>query len=401
MKFARRVNRIQPSATLALSTKAKALRNQQVDVVDFGLGEPDFDTPEPIKAAAVEAIRAGFTKYTPPGGTPELKSAVVEKLKRDNGLTYDINQVIVSCGAKHSLFNLSQVLFDEGDEVLIPAPYWVSYPDQIRYTGAEPVIITADEENGFLITPEQVAEAITPRTRALILNSPSNPTGAVYNRAQLEALADLAIEKDLFIISDEIYEPFIYDGPKHTSIASVRPGMAQRTMVVNGLSKSHAMTGWRIGYAAGPAAIIKAMEKIQGQSTSNPNSIAQKAAIAALLGDDSHTQAMVAEFNKRRRFIIEQLNAIPGVRCTTPPGAFYVFPNITELLGSRFGKRKIETDGDLAGYLLDEAKVALVSGEAFGAPGYLRISYATSLEVIKKGVGRMAAVLGKLTPKGE
>ncbi|HSG06227.1 MAG TPA: pyridoxal phosphate-dependent aminotransferase, partial [Nitrospiria bacterium] len=339
-----------------LSTKAKALRERKVDVVDFGLGEPDFDTPEPVKAAAIEAIRAGFTKYTPPGGTPELKSAVAEKLRRDNGLAYETSQVTVSCGAKHSLFNLCQVLFDEGDEVLIPAPYWVSYPEQVRYTGAEPVTIAAAEKNGFLITPEQLSAAITPRSRALILNSPSNPTGATYTRKQLEALADLAIEKDLLVISDEIYEPFIYGGLEHASIASVRPQMFERTVVVNGLSKSHAMTGWRIGYAAGPADIIKSMEKIQGQSTSNPNSIAQKAAVAALYGGDTHTRAMVSEFDKRRRYILEQLNAMRGVRCAAPSGAFYVFPNIAGLLDSRFGDRAIKTDGDLAEYLLDEAE---------------------------------------------
>ncbi|HEY5647949.1 MAG TPA: pyridoxal phosphate-dependent aminotransferase [Nitrospiria bacterium] len=396
MKLARRITHIQPSATMALSAKAKALRSKGVELVDFGLGEPDFDTPESVKAAAIKAIHDGFTRYTPPGGTEELKLAVIEKFKRDNGLTYGKDQVVVSCGAKHSLYNLAQVLFDEGDEVLLPAPYWVSYPDQVRLAGATPVILNAEEKNGFLLDPDHVAEKITPRTRALILNSPSNPTGAAYDLTRLEAIADIAIQKDLLVISDEIYEPFIFGNASHFSIAGVRPEMSGRTIVVNGLSKSHAMTGWRIGYAAGPAEIIKAVEKVQGQSTSNPNSIAQKAAVSALLGDHTFTRKMVKEFDHRRKFIVEKLNAMPGVRCTTPQGAFYVFPNISDLLGTSWEHWKIRTDANLAEYLLDEARIAVVHGEPFGAPGFLRISYATAFDLIEKGMKQMAEALGKL-----
>ena len=396
MKLAQRVASIQPSATLALSAKAKALRAKGIEVIDFGLGEPDFDTPEDIKNAAIEALRTGFTKYTAPGGIDELKAAIAEKFERDNNLRYEKNQIVVSCGAKHSLYNLAQVLFERGDEVLIPAPYWVSYPDQIRLNDATPVFIETREENHFLLTRDLLSSCITPRTKALILNTPSNPTGSAYTQKQLEELTDVILEKRLIVISDEIYEPFVYDGFKHISIAAIHPELKIQTIVVNGVSKSHAMTGWRIGYAAGPKDVITAIETVQSQSTSNPTSIAQKAAVAALRGGSRFTQMMVAEFDQRRHDIVKRLNQMTGVNCLMPMGAFYAFPNVTALLQSRWKDRALKTATDLAEYLLEEARIAVVAGDAFGAPGHLRISYAASLPVIEQGMDRMAAAIKKL-----
>jgi aspartate aminotransferase len=396
MKLAQRVNSVQPSATLALSARAKALKAQGIDVVDFGLGEPDFDTPEEVKNAAVEALRAGFTKYTAPGGIDDLKTAIVEKFQRDNNLRYEKNQIVVSCGAKHSLYNLAQVLFERGDEVLIPAPYWVSYPDQVRLNDATPVFIETLEDKHFLLTRDLLSAHITPRTKALILNTPSNPTGSAYTQEQLEELIDLILEKRLIVISDEIYEPFVYDRFKHVSIAAIHPGMKDRTIVVNGVSKSHAMTGWRIGYAAGPREIISAIETVQSQSTSNPNSIAQKAAVAALRGGPEFTRTMVAEFDRRRRYIVERLNQMPGVTCPMPKGAFYAFPNVAGLLPSRWKDRDLKTTNDLADFFLVEARIAVVAGDAFGAPGHMRISYATALPLIERGMDRMAEAIKKL-----
>lgn len=396
MKLAQRVNSVQPSATLALSAKAKALKAQGIDVVDFGLGEPDFDTPEEVKNAAIEALRAGFTKYTAPGGIDDLKAAVVEKFLRDNNLRYEKNQIVVSCGAKHSLYNIAQVLFERGDEVLIPSPYWVSYPDQVRLNDATPVFIETREDNHFLLTRDLLSAGITPRTKAVILNTPSNPTGSAYTQRQLEDLTDFILEKRLIVVSDEIYEPFVYDQFKHVSIAAIRPAMQDRTIVVNGVSKSYAMTGWRIGYAAGPKEVIKAIETVQSQSTSNPTSIAQKAAVAALRGGSEFTRTMVAEFDRRRRYIVERLNRMPGVSCPMPKGAFYAFPNVAGLLQARWKDRELKTTNDLADYFLEEARTAVVSGDAFGAPDHLRISYATSLPLIERGMDRMAEAIKKL-----
>ncbi len=396
MKLAHRVSSIQPSATLALAARAKALSAQGTEVVDFGLGEPDFDTPEGVKDAAIRAIRAGFTKYTAPGGIEDLKAAVVEKLNRDNGLRYEKNQVVVSCGAKHTLFNLAQVLFESGDEVLIPSPYWVSYPAQIRLAGATPIIIDTDEEDGFLLSPDLLIRHITPRTKALILNSPCNPTGSVYPRKRLEKLASIILEKKLLVISDEIYEPFVYDEARHISLASIDPAVAELTVVVNGVSKSHAMTGWRIGYAAGPRPIIAAVETVQSQSTSNPTSISQKAAIAALRGDSRFTKSMVAQYDQRRRALADRLNKIPGLSCALPQGAFYAFPNIAGLLGRRWENGLLKTADDLTGYLLDKGHIAVVGGDAFGAPRHIRISYATPLDRIELGMDRMAEAIAQL-----
>lgn len=394
--IAERAKKVKPSPTLAVDSKAKEMKAKGVDIVNFGVGEPDFDTPEHIKEAAIKAIKDGFTKYTPVGGIDELKEAIVEKLERDNGLKYGKENILVSCGAKHSLYNIAQALFGPGDEVIIPAPYWVSYPDQVLLNDAVPVFLETKEENDFMLSPELLKEKITPRTKALILNSPSNPTGFIYNEKTLREIAEIAVEKNLYIISDEIYEKLIYDGHRHISIASFGEEIKARTIVVNGLSKSHSMTGWRIGYAAGPAEIIKVMTNIQSQSTSNPTSIAQKAAVAALRGPQDCVEEMRKEFERRRTYLVERLNQIQGISCRLPNGAFYAFPNVSEILGKKSGDKVISNSIELSIYLLEHAHVAVVPGSAFGAEGYLRLSYATSLENIEKGVNRIKEALEKL-----
>jgi len=396
MKLATRVGRIQPSPTMAMAARAKALAAQGIEVVDFGVGEPDFDTPDPIKDAAIEAIRSGFTKYTAPSGTEELKRAIAARLEQDDGLRYQPSQIVVSCGAKHTLYNLAQALFEAGDEVLIPAPYWVSYPDQVVLNDATPVFIRTRAEDGFVLDPHALDAAITPRTKALILNSPSNPTGAAYTRAQLERLAEVVLRHDLVVISDEIYGRIVYDGFRHISIASLSADIAARTIVVNGVSKSYAMTGWRIGYAAGPAPIMSAVATVQSQSTSNPTSISQKAAVAALTGPQHSIDAMVTAFAGRRDEMVDRLAAIPGVSCFRPQGAFYAFPAVAAYYGKRHGSRVIHDSNDLATYLLDEAHVAVVAGAAFGEDRHIRLSYATSIDHIRRGLDRMAIALSKL-----
>lgn len=392
-----RAKKVKPSPTLAVDSKAKEMKAKGFDIVNFGVGEPDFDTPEHIKEAAIKAIKDGFTKYTAVGGIDELKEAIIEKLEKDNGLRYGKENILVSCGAKHSLYNVAQALFGPGDEIIIPAPYWVSYPDQVLLNDATPVIVETREENDFMLEPEVLKEAITPRTKALIINSPSNPTGFIYDEKSLQRIAEIALEHNLIIISDEIYEKLIYDGHRHLSIASFSDEIKQRTIVVNGLSKSHAMTGWRIGYAAGPSEIIKAMTKIQSQSTSNPTSIAQKAAVAALKGPQDCVEEMRKEFEKRRNYLVEELNKIPGIYCRTPQGAFYAFPRVNEVLGKKTNPYEIESSMDLSIYLLEKAQVAVVPGSAFGAEGYIRISYATSLENLSKGIDRIRRALEELT----
>lgn len=389
--LAERVKRVKPSPTLAMDAKAKEMKAEGEDIVNFGVGEPDFDTPENIKEAAIKAIREGFTKYTPVGGTLALKDAIIEKFRADNSLEYSRDEVIVSCGAKHSLYNIAQALFGPGDEVIIPSPYWVSYPAQVLLNDAEPVFVRTFEDDSFMLRPEALEDAITDRTKALILNSPSNPTGLTYDRKALEAIADIAVRRGFFVISDEIYEKLLYDGAEHISIASLGNVIKDKTIVVNGLSKSHAMTGWRIGYAAGPAEIIKAMTKVQSQSTSNPTSIAQAAAVEALTGPQDFLGTMLAEFDKRRKYLVDGLNSIPRVKCLTPTGAFYAFPNISGFYGE-----KIKSSSELAMYLLEEAKVALVPGDAFGDDAFIRISYATSIEDIGKALDRIKAAVAKL-----
>lgn len=396
MKLSERAKAIKPSPTLAMDAKAKALKAAGEDIVNFGVGEPDFDTPENIKEAAIKAIRDGFTKYTPVGGIDELKTAIIEKFRNDNNLRYEKDEIIVSCGAKHSLYNIAEALFGSGDEVVIPAPFWVTYPDQIILNDAVPVIAGTDEKNSFKIDIEILKAKLTDNTKALILNSPSNPTGLAYDRKSLEAIAETAVKHDFYIISDEIYEKLTYEGFTHISIASLGEEVKQRTIVVNGLSKSHAMTGWRVGFAAGPKEVIKAMTNIQSQSTSNPSSITQKAAVEALTGPQDFIPKMVAEFDKRRKYMIERLNKIEGVSCVTPIGAFYAFPNVSSCYGKRFNGKPIGSSLDLSAYLLEQAKTALVPGMAFGDDRFIRLSYATSMENIKKGLDRIEDALSNL-----
>jgi aspartate aminotransferase len=395
-KLSARINSIKPSPTLAITMKANALRAEGRDVIGFGAGEPDFDTPDNVKKAAIQAIEEGFTKYTPVGGIDELKDAIIGKLNRDNKLNYTRAQIVVSCGAKHTLYNLAQVLFEEGDEVIIPSPYWVSYPDIVILTGAKPVILKTNVSDGFKIGPGQLEEVINPRTRAVIINSPSNPTGAVYTQAELMELAEVFVKNDVLAISDDIYEKILYDGISFANMATVNADMKERTVVVNGVSKSHAMTGWRIGYAAGPVEIIAAATKLQSQNTSNPTSIAQKAAVEALNGDQAIVEAMVKEFEKRRNVMVDRLNAIPGITCMTPQGAFYVFPEIAGLLGRKYGGKVLATSSDVAAWLLDEANVAVIPGGEFGQDDHIRLSYATSMSNIEKGLKRIRDAIMKL-----
>ena len=393
MYLSKRVQAIQPSPTLAIDAKAKKLKSQGIDVISFGTGEPDFDTPQNIKDFAIDAINKGFTKYCPVAGTVELKNAIINKFKKENNLDYTADEIIVSCGAKHSLYNIFQAIFNEGDEVIIPAPYWVSYPDMALLAGAKPVIIKTEDKNSFKINPNTISNVVTNKTKALILNSPSNPTGSTYTREELEKIAKVCIDNKLLIISDEIYEKLVFDNFKFYSIAEISPEVKAQTLVVNGVSKAFAMTGWRIGYTAGPKEIISAMTKIQSQSTSNPTSISLKAATEALNGPQDSIELMRIEFEKRRNYIVERLNKMGEIECLNPSGAFYVFPNVSKLLGKKYNGKIINTDMELADYLLDQAKVAVVPGTAFGASGYIRLSYATSMENIQKGLDRIESAL--------
>jgi len=396
VRLATRVANIKPSETLAITAKANALKAEGRDVIGFGAGEPDFDTPANIKQAAIKAIEDGFTKYTPVGGTDELKDAIINKLKRDNSLVYKRSQIVVSCGAKHSLYNLAQALFETGDEVIIPAPYWVSYPDIVVLAGGNPVILNTLEKDGFKIKPEQLKSAITNNTRALIINGPSNPTGTVYSPEELKAIASVLIDENILIITDDIYEKILYTKYPFANIASVESKLKDRTIVVNGVSKAYAMTGWRIGYAAGPEEIISAVSKIQSQNTSNPTSISQKASVEALNGDQSVVSMMVGEFRKRRDVIVAALNDIPNVKCLLPEGTFYVFPNVSGVYGHSYKGKKITDSTQLIDYLLDEANVAAVPGAAFGSDDHIRISYATSLKNIEEGVKRIKNAIARL-----
>ncbi len=395
--FAARVGSVQPSMTLAISAKAGELRARGIDVVGFGVGEPDFDTPDNIKMAARKAIEAGFTKYTAASGIRELKEAVCAALQRERNLKYEPAEVLISCGAKHALYNIAQALFDRGDEVIIPSPYWVSYPDQVRLQEAVPRIVETREEDGFRLTGDLLRANLTDRTRAVVLNSPSNPTGCGYTLEQLREIAEVIVEKDLYVISDEIYDKLTYGGFVFHSIAELGAEVRKRTILVNGVSKTYAMTGWRIGWAVGPADVIRAMATIQSQSTSNPTSISQMAAVEALNGPQDTVAGMVREFDKRRRYMLERMNAVEGVSCVEPDGAFYLFPRVDSFYGSGYHGMRIESSLDLAEYLLKEARVAVVPGIAFGADAYFRLSYATSMEVIQKGLDRIEEAFGKLT----
>ncbi|MFN7133802.1 MAG: pyridoxal phosphate-dependent aminotransferase [Myxococcales bacterium] len=396
MKLSRRANSIHPSATLALNARANALKAQGKDVVGFAAGEPDFDTPEHVKQAAIDALKAGFTKYTPTGGIPELKQAICSKLKNENGLEYVPEQILVSVGAKHSLYNVFQALLDEGDEVIVFSPYWVSYPDMVKLAGGTPVIVPTRAEEGYAPRPDEVKRALTPKTRAVVINSPSNPTGGVLSREALENLADVLRGHDCLIVTDDIYEKLIYGGFKFLNIANVAPDLKARTVVVNGLSKSASMTGWRIGYTAAEKELIAGMQKIQDQSTSNPTSIAQKAAVAALTGPQEPMLKMVEEFDRRRQFLVKGLNAIPGVKCLEPYGAFYAFPDFSAVCERSYKGQKIGTSEKLAELLLTDFLVAAVPGGPFGAPGFLRFSFATSMQVIEKGLQRVGEFVKQL-----
>jgi len=396
VKFSKKIQRIQPSMTLAVDAKAKELRANGVDIIGFGAGEPDFDTPDKIKKAGIAAIETNKTHYTPVGGVDTLKQAIVSKLERDNNLIYKKNQILVSCGAKHSLFNIAQVLWEEGDEIIVPAPYWVSYPDIIRYAGAKPVIIDTLSANEFKITPDQISSAMTANTRAIIINSPSNPTGSAYSKKELEGIAECALSNKLLIVSDEIYEKVIFDGFEQHSICSIGKEVQNNSILINGVSKSYAMTGWRIGYLAANEAIVKQAGKLQGQSTSNPTSISQMASITALNDTDADVRQMVGEFQKRRDTLLNCLLKIPFVECFKPVGSFYTFPDFSAFYGKSFKGKKIEDSIQLANFLLEEGKVALVPGIAFGADRNLRLSFAASMDTIKQGVDRITKALDLL-----
>ena len=391
-----RARALKPSPTLAISAKEKVLRAQGLDIAGFGAGEPDFDTPQHIKDAAIDAINKGFTKYTPVAGIEPLKDAIIEKFKNDNNLTYKREEVIISCGGKHGLYNLFQALFQDGDEVIIPTPYWVSYPPMAELAGAKPVIVDTREEDDYQVTGDLIKKYITGKTKGIILNYPSNPVGSVYTVENLAQIGKLAVEHNLYIISDEMYEKLVFDGYKHTSIASIDSAFRERTIISNGVSKAYSMTGWRIGYTVGQKEIVSAMSNIQSQSTSNPTSISQYAALAALTGPQDFIAMMVGEFQKRRDFLVRELTRIPGVTCYNPRGAFYVFPNFNALLGKKFKDRAIDTSAALTELLLEEFHTAVVPGAEFGKEGYLRLSFATSMEVIRKGVERIQKAAASL-----
>ena len=390
LTISHRCQHIAPSMTLAIDARAKEMKAKGLDIVGFGAGEPDFITPQHICDAAKKALDMGMTHYTPAAGVQQLRQAICNKLQRDNGLTYDVSDVIVSNGAKHSLFNVLQAIIDPGDEVLIPTPCWVSYPELVRMAGGVPVFVRTEEANDFVPTREAINAALSIRTKAIIVTSPSNPCGGVWSADDLQYLADLAVDKELFVISDEIYEKLLYDGRWHVSIAQLGEQIKEQTFVINGLSKAYAMTGWRIGYAAGPHHIIRAMSSFQSQATSNANSIAQYAAIAALEGDQSCVEEMRQEFQRRRDLIVERINAIDGISCNKPHGAFYVMLNMRSLMGRRHHGQLITGSMEFASMLLKDKMVAVVPGVAFEAEGYCRLSYATSAELINKGLDRIA-----------
>lgn len=391
MALANRVASLSPSATLAITAKAKALRAAGHDVIGLGAGEPDFNTPEHIMEAAIKAMQDGHTKYTPTAGILPLREAIQRKLQKDNQLSYGIDQIVVTCGAKHALYNIFQVLINKGDEVIIPTPYWVSYPEQVKLAEGVPVFVEGKEENQFKITPDQLEAAITPRTKAVIINSPSNPTGSLYHKEELAALAEVCLKHKIFIISDEIYEKLIYGEAEHVSIASLSEEIKQLTFVVNGVSKPYAMTGWRIGYVAGPQPYLKAIDDLSSHSTSNPTSIAQYAALAALEGSQEELHKMKQAFKERRDRVYNLLKELPGVTCVLPLGAFYLFPNVSQVIA----RSPYQNVDQWAEALLEEEKVALVPGTGFGAPDNVRISYATSMEALEEALRRIKRFIEK------
>ena len=393
MQFSKKFNSIAPSPTLAIDAKFKEMKAAGHDVVGFGAGEPDYDTPPHIKQAAINAILSGKTKYTPASGTMELKKAVCDKFLKDNGLSYKPENIVVSNGAKHSLINAFGAILNPGDEVIVPAPYWVSYPEMIKYNDGVPVILYTTEDEGFKFTAEKLEKAITPKTKALVLNSPSNPTGMVYTEKELRQIADVCMKHNLYIISDEIYEHLVYGSAKHVSIASLSEEIKDKTIIINGLSKTYAMTGWRIGFTASNAKIAKLMSNVQSHTTSNPNSIAQEAAVAALTGPTDELKEMISQFDLRRKYMVERINSIDGVSCKEPEGAFYVMMNIEKLIGKTIKGKLIESADDFAEVFLETELVAVVPGTGFDAPHHVRWSYATSLDNIKEGLSRLENML--------
>ncbi len=394
--LAKRIRSIAPSLTLAISAKAKTMKASGEDVISFGAGEPDFNTPDYIIEAAEEALEKGYTKYTPSSGLPDLKHAIVAKFDRDNGLNYDPSQIIVSNGAKHSIFNVCFALVEEGDEVIIPAPYWLTYPEVVKVCGGVPVIVKAKKSAGFKITPEQLRAAITPKTKLFIFNSPCNPTGAVYTEAEVRALAGVCEEADIFVLSDEIYEKLVYGDVKPFSMAAVSEKMKERTITVNGVSKTYAMTGWRIGYLAAPREIAKAIDSFQSHATSNPNSIAQYAAIKALNSPEAAVDEMVARYARRRIAMLERISDMKGVYCVIPDGAFYAMLYVKNFYGKKFGNRLVNDSASFADVLLEAAKVAVVPGAAFGEDDCVRLSYSLSMKDMLEGLDRIDAFLMSL-----
>jgi len=394
--LSQKINKIQPSATLSITAKAKQLKSKGIKVIGFGAGEPDFDTPQNVKQKLIEALNKGLTKYTPTAGIPELKQAIVEKLKQENNLEYTPDEVIVCCGAKHAIFNAVCTLVDDGDEVLVPSPYWVSYPEMVNFAGGKFIPIPTDEKTNFKITSEILKKYITSKTKLLILNYPSNPTGMTYTKEELEDIAKVLVENQIYCISDEIYEKLLYDGLTHTSIASLNEEIKKLTITINGLSKAYSMTGWRVGYACGPKEIVKAMNNLQDHSTSNITTFVQYASVEALKNSAQFVSMMVSEFEKRRNYIVEEINKISYLKTIKPQGAFYVWVNIKELKGKKFNGQVITDSLKLSEILLEEAKVAVVPGFAFGDDDYIRLSYATSLEDIKEGIENIKNFVTKL-----
>jgi len=396
MKLSKLAKNLKPSATLAITAKAKDLKSKGIDIIGFGAGEPDFDTPNNIKSAAKDSIDSGFTKYTAASGIIELKEAIRERISIDYGLSYENKEILVGSGAKHVLYNLFNVLIDEGDEVLIPAPYWVSYPEQVKISGGSPIILHTNQEDGFKITKKQIESRCNENTKILVLNYPSNPTGSTYNYDELSQIAEICKEKNLIVISDEIYDKIIYSNEKHISFPQLSEDAKNRTILVNGVSKTYSMTGWRIGYAAGNSEVISAMNNLSGQSTSNPTSISQKAAIEAFSGNQGKVVEMLGEFEIRKEYISSFLNEIEGVECFVPKGAFYVFPDISYYFGKSFKGKEITNSIEFTDFLLDHAKVAVVPGIEFGSDKHIRISYATSMNDIKEGTKRIKESLQDL-----
>lgn len=391
IQLSNRVNAVKPSPTLAITARAAQMRAEGKDIIGLGAGEPDFDTPEPIKIAGIKAIESGFTRYTAVDGIPSLKQAIINKFKKDNGFDYQLNQILVSCGGKQSFFNLAQALLNPEDEVIIPSPYWVSYPDMVLLANGVPVMIKTTQAQNFKITPAQLRGAMTAKTRLFVLNSPSNPTGVAYTQEELKALAEVLLDfPNVIIATDDMYEHILWKKGSFVNILNACPALYERTMVLNGVSKAYAMTGWRIGYAAGPVEIIKAMSKIQSQSTSNPTSISQVAAEEAIKGDQSCIDTMMVEFKKRHDFVVAELNTIEGIECLSTDGTFYVFPNIEKVIKKLDG---INNDLDFAEYLIEKAGVAIVPGSAFGCPGHMRISIATSMENLEKALIKIKAAV--------